>query len=202
MFQPTKSLKKILLMWGIYPRDGTLDNLLPRTFKIGKISLQRQGPRMKKIILAKEICLFEPQPQNCQLSICCPITRNLHRVASASLGVFLRKECASANYCAEHEPEVEENATSSGDSSSSEGCKMLWFAGFHEENTCNEKGTGYKIMYSAALNSAILNAGESLQPVLMLGRLGLDDASNTTASSLYTRTCFSLTNCAGKGSIS
>lgn len=59
---------------------------------------------------------------------------------------------------------------------------MLWFAGFHEENTCNEKGTGYKNMYSAALNSAILNAGESLQPVLMLGRLGLDDASNTTAS--------------------
>ena len=59
---------------------------------------------------------------------------------------------------------------------------MLWFAGFHEENTCNEKGTGYKNMYTDALNSAILNAGESLQPVLMLGRLGLDDASNTTAS--------------------
>ena len=57
---------------------------------------------------------------------------------------FLRKECASANYCAEHEPEVEENATSGGDGISSEGCKMLWFAGFHEENSATKKGRGTK----------------------------------------------------------
>ena len=28
-FRPTKILKRTLLMWGIYPSDGTLDNLLP-----------------------------------------------------------------------------------------------------------------------------------------------------------------------------
>ena len=41
----------------------------------------------------------------------------------------------------------------------SEGCKMLWFVGFHYGNeACNKKGMVLKNMYSATLNSAILNA--------------------------------------------
>lgn len=58
-----------------------------------------------------------------------------------------------------------------------QGCTTLWFAGMHELGSCKEDGTGYQNMYAAALNSAIINAGDSLQPVLMLGRLDMENST-------------------------
>lgn len=43
---------------------------------------------------------------------------------------FLRKECASANYCAEHEPEVEENATAAGTASAAKDAKYFGLRAF------------------------------------------------------------------------
>lgn len=65
-------------------------------------------------------------------------------------------------------------------------CKTLWFAGFHEgDNACpnsnNPEAIGYAANYAVALSSALENAADALQPVLMLGRYGL---SNQEASEL------------------
>jgi len=53
--------------------------------------------------------------------------------------------------------------------------RMLWFAGMYEgppETTC--RTDRYQRIYGAALNSAVDNASETIQPVLMLGRLNAD----------------------------
>ncbi|KAG7337959.1 hypothetical protein IV203_032092 [Nitzschia inconspicua] len=53
-------------------------------------------------------------------------------------------------------------------------CKTLWIAGFHEGlHACHGREM-YAREYSAALQSALDNAAESLQPVLLLGRYGLE----------------------------
>jgi len=65
----------------------------------------------------------------------------------------------------------------------SEDCKTLWIAGMREgSDSCKTDGTGYQNMYGAALNSAIINAGDSLQPVLILGRLDLEPIANDKLS--------------------
>ena len=65
----------------------------------------------------------------------------------------------------------------------SEDCKTLWIAGMREgPDSCKTDGTGYQNMYGAALNSAIINAGDSLQPVLILGRLDLETFANDKLS--------------------
>lgn len=59
-----------------------------------------------------------------------------------------------------------------------EECKILWFAGMHEDGSCSRVDhSGYQNMYAVALESAIINAGDSLQPVLMLGRLDMESPS-------------------------
>mmetsp|Transcript_3802 Transcript_3802/g.5817 ORF Transcript_3802/g.5817 Transcript_3802/m.5817 type:complete len:435 (+) Transcript_3802:62-1366(+) len=92
---------------------------------------------------------------------------------------FIAKYCESIT-CLEHKVEIEQET---GKSRVKQGCKTLWFAGMHEsKEDCRIDGNGYQNMYGAALNSAILNAGNSLQPVLMLGRLGLDSENSTVLS--------------------
>jgi hypothetical protein len=53
-------------------------------------------------------------------------------------------------------------------------CKTLWFSGIHELNSC-----GYKRFYASALNSALLNARDIFQPVIMIGRNGLPNQNST-----------------------
>ena len=59
-------------------------------------------------------------------------------------------------------------------------CKWLWFSGMHEGNGAssapNDKYGGYQSNYASALISARINA-PVLQPVLMLGRHGLNATS-------------------------
>lgn len=60
-----------------------------------------------------------------------------------------------------------ENFTSVG------GCKMLWFTAMHESDGNSRSSLEkYASYYSAALNSALLNARDSLEPYLLLGRYG------------------------------
>mmetsp|Transcript_25527 Transcript_25527/g.39243 ORF Transcript_25527/g.39243 Transcript_25527/m.39243 type:complete len:444 (-) Transcript_25527:314-1645(-) len=61
-------------------------------------------------------------------------------------------------------------------------CKMLWFAAMHE-SSC-ETDHFYSQDYSVALNSALVNAGDSLQPVLILLRYGLPNANSTKSNKL------------------
>jgi hypothetical protein len=68
-------------------------------------------------------------------------------------------------------------------------CQTLWFASFHEgSSACPEQsdkeGAGYAIDYSAALSSAIANAGDTLHPVLLLGRYGLANENSTELSTV------------------
>jgi lipopolysaccharide biosynthesis glycosyltransferase len=81
-------------------------------------------------------------------------------------------------------PEPKDGIRTGSNSSSS--CKTLWFASFHEgEAACPKKsndGAGYAIDYSAALASAVANAGDTLQPILLLGRYGLDNENSTELS--------------------
>lgn len=63
-------------------------------------------------------------------------------------------------------------------------CKMLWFAAMHESACENPNDYFYPQDYSVALNSALVNAGDSLQPVLILMRYGLPNA-NSTASKKF-----------------
>ena len=68
-----------------------------------------------------------------------------------------------------------------------EGCKMLWFAAMHEsESLCDESSNhhSYNVDYSVALNSALENAHDSLQPVLILGRYGMTNKNSTKSKKL------------------
>ena len=64
-----------------------------------------------------------------------------------------------------------------------EGCKILWFSSLHEsDGLCDVSNVNqykYNIDYSVALNSAIINANDSLQPVLLMGRYGTDHESSS-----------------------
>lgn len=92
--------------------------------------------------------------------------------------------------CMKHDVEVSPTRESNLESAIDEFslCKTLWFAGFHEgQSACTpgtEGGFGYAVDYSAALSSAIANAGEALQPVLMLGRFGLENENSGELSSI------------------
>ena len=72
--------------------------------------------------------------------------------------------------------------------SQQQGCKMLWFSAMHEsEKQCNgAKWHRYDIDYSIALNSAFLNARDSLQPVLILGRY-MNSNENSTEPKKFGR---------------
>jgi len=66
--------------------------------------------------------------------------------------------------------------------SGSEGCKMLWFAAMHESDGLCDTSKGehlYNVDYSVALNSALSNAHDSLQPILLLGRLANENENST-----------------------
>jgi hypothetical protein len=77
-------------------------------------------------------------------------------------------------------------------------CKTLWFAGFHEgkDFTSNSNGGNgnsscttdeddqYVKFYAAALDSALKNAKDVLQPVLILGRYGLSNENSTDLSKI------------------
>ncbi len=65
------------------------------------------------------------------------------------------------------------------------GCKMLWFTAIHEsEGLCDGSHHQYNIDYSVALHSAIGNAKDVLQPVLILGRYGLSNENSTEPKKL------------------
>lgn len=67
--------------------------------------------------------------------------------------------------------------------SSSPPCKTLWFSGFHEGSgsRCrNKRGGGYRMDYATALASAKLNGFDTLQPVLLLGRRGLNSTQSVS----------------------
>jgi hypothetical protein len=66
--------------------------------------------------------------------------------------------------------------TTGTNTTGNETCKTLWFAGLHEGSAslCTAKGGGYRMYYAHALASARLYAANTLQPVLLLGRYGLD----------------------------
>ena len=67
-------------------------------------------------------------------------------------------------------------------------CKMLWFAAMHESEQLCEEGSFHKhnTDYSVALNSALKNAYDSLQPVLVLGRYGMTNENSTDHKKLGT----------------
>ena len=90
--------------------------------------------------------------------------------------------------CMHHEKDVDDKLfVSLGEDASMdedrEGCKMLWFAAMHEsDELCKAAARGqhaYNVDYSIALNSALTNAHDSLQPVLLLGRLGMENENST-----------------------
>jgi hypothetical protein len=90
--------------------------------------------------------------------------------------------------CMHHEKDVDDKLfVSLGEDASKEedrgGCKMLWFAAMHEsDDQCKFATSGqhaYNVDYSIALNSALKNAHDSLQPVLLLGRLGMENENST-----------------------
>mmetsp|Transcript_31019 Transcript_31019/g.74685 ORF Transcript_31019/g.74685 Transcript_31019/m.74685 type:complete len:540 (+) Transcript_31019:398-2017(+) len=59
-------------------------------------------------------------------------------------------------------------------------CKTLWFAGFSisTSSECREGGYGgYRNDYAVALQSARLNAKDTLQPVLLVGKYMMEDTS-------------------------
>lgn len=63
-----------------------------------------------------------------------------------------------------------------------EACKTLWFSAMHEgpKSLCRSANgmTGFqKKFYAAALASAVINAADTLQPVLILGRYGLNETT-------------------------
>ena len=68
------------------------------------------------------------------------------------------------------------------DGNDEEGCKTLWFSSLHEsDGLCDVSKVNqhkYNIDYSVALNSAIINADDSLQPILLLGRYGTDNETS------------------------
>ena len=71
------------------------------------------------------------------------------------------------------------------------GCKMLWFAAMHE-STCGkdprrreesvEDSHPYALDYSVALESALENARDTLEPILILGRYGLLNENSTEST--------------------
>jgi len=65
-----------------------------------------------------------------------------------------------------------------------EDCKMLWFAAMHESSCENPNHHFYPQDYSVALNSALVNAGDVLQPVLILSRYGLPNENSTKSNKL------------------
>eukprot|EP00560_Eucampia_antarctica_P008868 CAMPEP_0197822968 /NCGR_PEP_ID=MMETSP1437-20131217/284_1 /TAXON_ID=49252 ORGANISM="Eucampia antarctica, Strain CCMP1452" /NCGR_SAMPLE_ID=MMETSP1437 /ASSEMBLY_ACC=CAM_ASM_001096 /LENGTH=428 /DNA_ID=CAMNT_0043421881 /DNA_START=169 /DNA_END=1452 /DNA_ORIENTATION=- len=65
-----------------------------------------------------------------------------------------------------------------------EDCKMLWFAAMHESSCENPNHHFYPQDYSVALNSALVNAGDILQPVLILSRYGLPNENSTKSNKL------------------
>jgi len=89
--------------------------------------------------------------------------------------------CSRRNIvCERHEPE-RTTAKSANAAPPLDVCKTLWFSGFHEgrNSACKKDGHGYADYYSAAFLSVMANAGDSIQPVLMLGRYGMENENST-----------------------
>jgi len=126
--------------------------------------------------------------ENIELPISFDIKPSSDSLCGTSMSIVQDQYCKNHKHCFEHEQEdieAETTAIPSPKEDDEEGCKMLWFAGFHEGTSlCNTKGKEYKYMYSVALNSAIANAAHSLQPVLMLGRLELKETYNKIATNI------------------
>lgn len=69
--------------------------------------------------------------------------------------------------------DVEKKKEKPAESTTDGRCKMLWFSALHEsEGKRRPLFISYASFYSAALNSAMLNAPGSLQPVILVGRYG------------------------------
>ena len=71
--------------------------------------------------------------------------------------------------------------------SNSKGCKMLWFTAMYESTIFfqeESKEHNHATDYSVALKSALLNAPETLQPVLILGQYDLDNENSTEHNKL------------------
>lgn len=82
--------------------------------------------------------------------------------------------CTGELFC--QTPPPEDDTTPTDDNDDEEDCRTLWFSGIHDgDEACTEDGTGFASLYSSALVSAQANADGALQPVLLLGRYGLDD---------------------------
>ena len=83
--------------------------------------------------------------------------------------------------CRSHVREIILPPTTNSSSMFISPCKTLWFAGFSEgafsrcRDANNTMARGIRMEYAAALASAKRNADTVLQPVLLLGRLGLED---------------------------
>ena len=92
--------------------------------------------------------------------------------------------CENVN-CMHHKKDVDDELfVSLGEDAIEEdsgGCKMLWFAALHESDKLCDTASGhhaYSVDYSVALNSALKNAHDSLQPVLLVGRFGMDNENS------------------------
>jgi hypothetical protein len=93
--------------------------------------------------------------------------------------------CENVN-CMHHEKDVDDELLVSlredASEEDNEGCKMLWFAAVHESDKLCDTASGhhaYSVDYSVALNSALKNAHDSLQPVLLVGRFGMENENST-----------------------
>lgn len=118
-------------------------------------------------------------------SMCHP---NTDKAARESLNSF----CESVT-CMQHPKDVddellhlseEDDSIHDHSESNAEGCKMLWFAAMHEsEWLCDSAhgGHAYNMDYTVALSSALKNAHDCLQPVLILGRYGNANENSTEA---------------------
>jgi lipopolysaccharide biosynthesis glycosyltransferase len=114
----------------------------------------------------------------------------------AVTGLSTSKSCAQhassvVSFCATKQPPCMKHALDNDESpprevplpsSSTPHCKILWIAGFHEgPNACSGRDK-YARDYSAALQSMLANAADVLQPVLVVGRYGLENENSTDLS--------------------
>ena len=118
-----------------------------------------------------------------------------HPNANNATHAKLKSYCNITN-CMQHKKEDlflavgdSHNLTRQNDDTAEKGCKMLWFSAMHEsEEECRIDGNGkshsYFVDYSVALNSALANARDTLQPVLMLGRYGMTYENSTEPKKL------------------
>lgn len=140
---------------------------------------------LQSLIARNQVELQLPVSQNCAASE--------RKIEEFCQSVHSRKKCrlhtrevipaATAREAAELH-KASNSLVTKRSSTTTKQCKTLWFAGFSEGpgSRCRDAGgTGIRMVYAAALQSARVNAADVLQPVLLLGRLGLKPDEDISA---------------------